>query len=101
MTHSLAQQLLSAFPVTKMLALAPTKMFDEVGVGAAILLTMAGVIMHWHLPRHRMSMEEHVKDGDLTAEEARRQLRFYGWCAPLATLVGVAVLVVVLFDLMG
>jgi hypothetical protein len=102
MTRTLAQALTNAIPsVGAMLAQAPSKVFEEAGIGAAILLTVAGVVLHWHLPRHRMSMEERMKDGKLTEEEARRQLRFYGWCAPLTTLLGVVVLVVVLFDLIG
>ena len=102
MTQSLALKSIGKFLSSQStLALVPTQIFDEVGVGAAILLTVAGVIMHWHLPRHRMSMEERVKDGNVTEEEARRQLKFYSWCAPAATMLGVAMLVVVLFDLMG
>ena len=100
MPHALAHELAALLPSSaQTVALASTKLFDEIGIGAAIVLTIAGMAMHWHLPRHRMSMEERVKDGKLTDEEARRQLRFYGWCAPVATLLGVGVLVVVLFDL--
>ena len=84
---------------TTMLAQASGRLVDEVGVGAAILLTTLGMVMHWHLPRHRMSMEERVKDGDVTADEARLRIRFYARCAPLATLLGVTVLVYVLFHL--
>ena len=73
--------------------------FDEIGIGAAILLTLTGMILHWHLPRHRMSMEERMKDGKMTDEEARRQIRFYSWCAPIATVSGVVVLLAVLFDM--
>ena len=97
---TLAQKFASALPATGgWLAQVPAKIFDEVGIGAAIVLTLAGMAMHWHLPRHRMSMEERMKDGKMTEKEARRQLQFYTWCAPVATLLGVAVLVVVLFDL--
>jgi hypothetical protein len=76
-------------------------LFDEVAVGAAVVLTSTGMAMSWHLPRHRMSMEERMKDGKMTETEARRQLRFYSWCAPIATLSGVAVLLAVLLDLNG
>ena len=100
MPHFLSNDLASRLTASvAMLAQPATKLFDEIGIGAAIVLTIAGMAMHWHLPRHRMSMEERVKDGKLTDEEARRQLRFYGWCAPVATLLGVGVLVIVLFDL--
>ena len=79
--------------------LAQTHIFDQAGIGAAILLTLIGMVLHWHLPRHRMSMEERMKDGKMTEEEARRQIRFYGWCAPIATVAGIVVMVAVLFDM--
>lgn len=94
------KNLKTAVPLASvMLAQAAPRYFDEAGIGAAILLTLTGMALHWHLPRHRMSMEERMKDGKLTEEEARRQIRFYSWCAPIATVVGVVVLVAVLVDL--
>jgi len=75
------------------------RVFDEMGVGAAILLTMVGMALHWRLPTVRMSAEEHVKDGKLTEQQARRRIRFYARCAPLATILGVGVLIAVMFDL--
>ncbi len=82
-----------------MLAQAAPRYFDEAGIGAAIVLTMVGTALHWHLPRHRMSMEERMKDGKMTEEEANRQIRFLSLCAPIATVAGVLVLVAVLVDL--
>jgi hypothetical protein len=79
--------------------LAQAHAMDGVGIGAAILLTLIGVILSWSLPRKRMSLEEHVKDGDMTDDEARRHLRFYERCAPIATLAGVMVLLYVMYDL--
>ncbi len=73
--------------------------FEEAGIGAAILLTVTGMLLHWHLPRHRMSVEEQMKDGKMTEEEARRQIKFYTWCAPIATVAGVIVLLAVLLDI--
>jgi hypothetical protein len=73
--------------------------FEEAGIGAAILLTVTGMLLHWHLPRHRMSVEERMKDGKMTEDEARRQIKFYTWCAPIATVMGVIVLVAVLLDI--
>ena len=94
------KNLKSAVPLSSVvLAQATPRYFDELGIGAAILLTMTGMALHWHLPRHRMSMEERMKDGKMSEEEARRQIRFYAWCAPIATVVGVVVLVAVLLDL--
>ena len=100
MIQTISDQLAGWLPTTgALLAQASANLFDEFGIGAAIVLTLAGMAMNWHLPRHRMSMEERVKDGKLTPDEAERRLRFFGWCAPVATLLGVGVLVVVLFDL--
>ena len=90
----------TAVPLTgALLAQATPRYFDEAGIGAAILLTLTGMMLHWHLPRHRMSMEERMKDGKMTEDEARRQIRFYSWCAPIATVAGVVVLIAVLFDM--
>ena len=100
MTLTLTQALTGAIPpMSAMVAQVTAKILDEAGIGVAVALTLTGMVLHWHLPRHRMSMEERMKDGKLTEEEAERQLRFYSWCAPIATLLGVAVLVVVLFNL--
>jgi hypothetical protein len=77
------------------------KIFDEFGIAAAILMSVIGMVLHWRMPRHRMSVEERVKDGILTQEEGRRQIRFYQWCAPISTAIGIFVLLLVLFDLAG
>jgi hypothetical protein len=100
MTQTLTQALSSAIPLTSaMITQVTDKILDEAGIGVAVALTLTGMVLHWHLPRHRMSMEERMKDGKLTEEEVQRRLHVYGWCAPIATLLGVAVLVVVLFNL--
>jgi hypothetical protein len=94
------------FALTQILPLAAMfvdpamSVLDTFGAGAAIVLTVAGMAMHWRLPRQRMSFEEQVKDGKLTEAAAQRRLRIYGWCAPAATLLGVAVLVLALLGLM-
>lgn len=80
-------------------AQAAPRMFDEMGVGAAILLTLLGTMLHWRLPGVRMSAEEHIKDNKMTEDQARRQLRFYKRCAMIATFLGVVVLIAVMFDL--
>jgi hypothetical protein len=82
------------------LAEAAPKAFNEAGVAAAIVLTAIGMILHWYQPQHRMHLEERVKDGKVTGDEARRQIMFYNRFAPLTTLLGVIVLCIVLFDLM-
>jgi len=69
---------------------------EEIGLVVAVALTFAGMILHWQLPRRRMAMEEHVKDGKLTEAEASRRLKFYSFIAPFATLAGIAMLLGVL-----
>ena len=100
MIRLLATPPLQTAPLTGViLAQSTARYFDEAGIGAAIILTITGMVLHWHLPRHRMSMEERMKDGQMTEEEARRQIRFYSWCAPIATVAGVLVLIAVLIDM--
>lgn len=79
--------------------LAASNFFTESGVAAAILLAITGMVLQWRLPRHRMSVEERAKDGDMTEDEARRQIRFYRICATLVTFLGILVLILVLVDL--
>ena len=81
------------------LAQATVRNLDEIGVGAAILLMLTGMVLHWHAPRLRMSLEELMKDGKVTDQEAQRQIRFSHWCESIATVAGILVLLAVLFDL--
>jgi hypothetical protein len=64
----------------------------EVMLGAAVLLTLVGMLLHWWLPQERISIEELIKDGKLTEAEGRRRLRVFHVFAPLATIAGVATL---------
>ncbi|HVS51917.1 MAG TPA: hypothetical protein VHD62_06130 [Opitutaceae bacterium] len=66
---------------------------ERVGFAGAALLTIVGVALSWHLPRQRMAIEEQIKDGHLTEEQARRRLRIYHLCAPVTTIAGMALLV--------
>ncbi|MSU65406.1 MAG: hypothetical protein EXS38_04720 [Opitutus sp.] len=79
----------------------PERTLHEIGLAAAVILTILGMAMHWHAPNHRMALEELAKDGKVTPEEANRQIRFLSWCARVVLLVGVMVLVGVLYDLVG
>ncbi|MSU51050.1 MAG: hypothetical protein EXS37_18500 [Opitutus sp.] len=79
--------------------MAVSNSFSEFGVASAILLAVIGMVLHWRMPQHRMSMEERMKDGDISEDEARRRIRFYAWGAPVATILGIGMLVLVLFDL--
>lgn len=65
---------------------------QELGLAIAMVLTFAGMVLHWQLPRQRMSMEERMKDGKLTEMQARRRLRIFHWCAPAITLMGIFLL---------
>lgn len=69
---------------------------EEIGLAVAVVLTFAGMMLHWQLPGRRMTLEEKVKDGRISEAEARRRLRFHHFCAPLTTLAGIAMLLGVL-----
>ncbi len=83
----------------ELLAEVQSRVFDETAVGAALLLAVAGMALRIYAPRHQIATEDDVKDGKLTPDEARRQVRFYEISATVVTLLGVAVLGFVLFDL--
>jgi hypothetical protein len=72
---------------------------EGIGVMAAIFLSLVGMVLHWQAPRHRMAVEERIKDGKITPDEAQRQMRFYARLAPLVTAMGILVLVLILFDM--
>jgi len=76
-------------------------LFAEAGVCAAILLTLLGMVLHWQAPQRRMSLEERLKDGKVTEDEVRRQVRFLNGCARIVMLIGVGVLFLVLFALLN
>jgi hypothetical protein len=101
MTQALTQPLANTLaPLGALFGeIAGTPYFNEVSVAAAVLLTVVGTAMHWHLPRHRMSMEERVKDGKMTVTTARRRVLLYKLGAPFATVLGMAVLAAVLLGL--
>lgn len=64
----------------------------EIALGAAVMLTIVGMLLHWRLPQERIAIEEQMKDGKLTEDEGRRRLRIYGFCASLSTIAGVGML---------
>lgn len=66
----------------------------EIALGAAVMLTIIGMLLHWRLPQERIAIEERMKDGNLTEEEGRHRLRIYGFCASLSTIAGVGMLLV-------
>jgi hypothetical protein len=64
----------------------------EVGFGVAVALTFSGMLLHWQLPNRQMTLEERMKDGKVTEEQARRALRIWRVCAPIVTGLGIALL---------
>jgi hypothetical protein len=85
------------YPILAQLTHAP--LLDEIGVVLAPVLMLVGLALHLYLPRHRMAVEERIKDNKMTPAEARRQMRFYAVCAPTVTLLGVALVILVAYDL--
>lgn len=65
---------------------------QEVAAGGAVVVTLIGVKLCWDATHYRMSMEERAKDGLITAEQARRRIRFMAWFGPALTIVGCALL---------
>lgn len=82
--------------LTPLLAALSEIALEELGLAVAVLLTIIGTVLHWKLPRQRMSFEERVKDNEMTEDQARRWIKFYSICAPLVTFSGIAVLAAVL-----
>lgn len=72
---------------------------QEIGLAIGAVLTIAGTVLHWQLPRQRMSAEERMKDGKLTEAQANRTIRLYTLGARLFTIAGAAVLVAMLVEL--
>jgi hypothetical protein len=66
----------------------------EIALGAAVMLTIVGVLLHWRLPQERIAIEEQMKDGKLTEADGRRRLRIFGLCASLSTIAGVGMILV-------
>jgi hypothetical protein len=56
-------------------------------VGAAAL-TLVGVQLCWQAQHYRMKLEERIKDGTVSAETARRRIRFMAWFGPSVTALG-------------
>lgn len=81
------------------LAELPARMLDEGGIVAALLLSVGGIALRLYAPHRQMAVEELVKDGKLTPDEARRQMRFLERAALVVPLLGVVILTWVLFDL--
>lgn len=64
----------------------------ELHLFVSVALTLTGPALHLYRPLHEMVVEERVKYRELTELQARRQMRFYGFCATAVTIVGVTLL---------
>jgi hypothetical protein len=71
---------------------------ERVAFVAAVMLTLSGVYLLWSGPRQRMSMEEHVKDGDLSEDVGERRLRIRVWIAALMIVAGLGFVILVTFS---
>lgn len=77
------------------------KAYSESFLVVGLVLTLAGMALQWNQSRHRMSLEERLKDGKVSGDQMRRRIIFYGRIAPVVTLLGSALLALFLFDLVG
>lgn len=66
---------------------------QEMSLVGAGVVTLIGAWLCWTSPRYRMEVEEHVKDGKMTSDEAFRKIQRSQWLGPAVTILGVALLV--------
>jgi hypothetical protein len=64
----------------------------EVTIMLAIGLMLTGVYLRWQMTERQMSIEERLKDGWLTAEQARWRMQLMRWSGPVVSLLGIALL---------
>lgn len=64
-------------------------MVQDLLLGGATLVTLVGMWLCWGAPRYRMSLEERVKDGKISAETARWRINQSQWLGPVVTTLGV------------
>jgi len=79
-------------------ALPSVTLMKEIALGVAAAITLWGIRLSWTASDDQMSIEESVKDGRLTDEQARRKIRQLAWFGPLVTLAGVTFLCAVLLQ---
>jgi hypothetical protein len=85
-------------PPGAMVALMLPMSLEEIGLAVGLAVTLLGVLLCWQVPHRRMSLEERVKDGKITEEQAYRRIRRLAWTGPVVTLVGVSLLCGVLLN---
>lgn len=74
-------------------------LFDEIGLLIVVLITLIGVWLRLYLPRHRMEVEEHVKNNKVTEAEARRQIKSLEKFSTAVTFIGLGLLFLLLWDM--
>ena len=76
----------------QMAAIGAPSLGQELAMATAAVVTMFGAWLCWTAPRHRMSVEEHAKDGHITEDDARRRVRLRARLGPALVIAGVLVL---------
>jgi hypothetical protein len=77
----------------------PQSPAELVGFASAAVL-VAGVWLNWRRQEHIEEIEEDVKNGTRTADQAWRRMRFVNWRAQGVVFLGLALLVVALLEMM-
>lgn len=75
-----------------------SQLFGDLSLIMAVILTVMGVTMHLCQPRHRMSVEERIKDRRISEYEGRWHLKLYGSFAPITSGLGMILLVLVCLE---
>lgn len=73
-------------------------MAHEVLLGVAAAITLLGTWLCWRAASYRMGLEESVKDGEISDDEASRKIRRSFWTGPTVTIIGVSLL---LYSILG
>ena len=70
----------------------------DASLGFAAVVTLLGMWLCWRAADVRMALEERVKDGDLSADDASRKIRRSMWIGPAVTIIGIALLLFSILD---
>jgi hypothetical protein len=66
----------------------------------AVLLTLLGIWLWWHLQSHRSDVEEAAKDGEITGEQAHGKIKLIEVRALFCICVGLALMLVAALKLL-
>ncbi len=87
--------LLASVPPRSMaLNLHPTTV-QELALGGATLVVLLGIWLCWGAHEQRMTIEEALKDGKVSADDAHRKILRITWVGPSVIVFGVALLTLV------